>query len=111
MKFCNLKVQVLVPVAPFTGAWIEITPFWVIRTPQPVAPFTGAWIEMVDQTAPLAGNRVAPFTGAWIEIALRAWSITTAVQVATFTGAWIEIASIVTAVADVLGRSLHGSVD
>ena len=88
MKFCNLKVQVLVPVAPFTGAWIEITPFWVIRTPQPVAPFTGAWIEMVDQTAPLAGNRVAPFTGAWI-----------------------EIASIVTAVADVLGRSLHGSVD
>ena len=56
-----------------------------------VAPFTGAWIEMVDQTAPLAGNRVAPFTGAWIEIALRAWSITTAVQVAPFTGAWIEI--------------------
>ena len=88
MKFCNLKVQVLVPVAPFTGAWIEITPFWVIRTPQPVAPFTGAWIEMVDQTAPLAGNRVAPFTGAWIEMpasAPREWRAA--------------------------GRSLHGSVD
>ena len=66
---------------------------------------------MVDQTAPLAGNRVAPFTGAWIEIALRAWSITTAVQVAPFTGAWIEITAMAAIVAAPVGRSLHGSVD
>ena len=88
---------------------------------------------MVDQTAPLAGNRVAPFTGAWIEIALRAWSITTAVQVAPFTGAWIEITIIFGGVKGIFvapftgawiempasaprewraaGRSLHGSVD
>ena len=35
-------------VAPFTGAWIEITVSTRnTRTPGPVAPFTGAWIEMM----------------------------------------------------------------
>ena len=37
-------VQLL--VAPFTGAWIEITPSTVSLTLAFVAPFTGAWIEM-----------------------------------------------------------------
>ena len=35
-----------IKVAPFTGAWIEITSYvnnWEVQT---VAPFTGAWIEI-----------------------------------------------------------------
>ena len=78
------------PVAPFTGAWIEMIgqsfPFYR-RT---VAPFTGAWIEMVENERLIVGYEslplrerglksvsvfhdclpfiVAPFTGAWIEI-------------------------------------------
>ena len=44
-------------VAPFTGAWIEITqnpgprPFW-----SGVAPFTGAWIEISLHPAHLTGH-------------------------------------------------------
>ena len=33
-------------VAPFTGAWIEITPAWWDISYEQVAPFTGAWIEI-----------------------------------------------------------------
>ena len=33
-------------VAPFTGAWIEISPTLVSKCPLVVAPFTGAWIEI-----------------------------------------------------------------
>jgi len=33
-----------------------------------VAPFTGAWIEMTARTSTGAATGVAPFTGAWIEI-------------------------------------------
>ena len=33
-------------VAPFTGAWIEITIIWGVKGIFGVAPFTGAWIEM-----------------------------------------------------------------
>ena len=40
-------------VAPFTGAWIEIT-FLLADIPDiAVAPFTGAWIEM--STKPIQG--------------------------------------------------------
>ena len=59
-------------VAPFTGAWIEIT--FVKKfanSPLFVAPFTGAWIEMVIKSDCIAHAAVAPFTGAWIEIACR----------------------------------------
>ena len=44
---CSLGIS----VAPFAGAWIEITGkelSWVERNP--VAPFAGAWIE-IDCTA------------------------------------------------------------
>ena len=34
----------------------------------PVAPFTGAWIEIVVRLAWSRQRVVAPFTGAWIEI-------------------------------------------
>ena len=35
------------PVAPFTGAWIETRPPRRTATATVVAPFTGAWIETV----------------------------------------------------------------
>ena len=57
-------------VAPFTGAWIEITG---MRPPGPsmrVAPFTGAWIEIPYILLSFPGTDVAPFTGAWIEISI-----------------------------------------
>ena len=58
-------------VAPFTGAWIEISGIapWVGDTT--VAPFTGAWIEISSSRAPDSWSLVAPFTGAWIEILYR----------------------------------------
>ena len=33
-----------------------------------VAPFTGAWIEISNPGDMAKGGNVAPFTGAWIEI-------------------------------------------
>ena len=33
-------------VAPYMGAWIEITIPWLILHPTPVAPYMGAWIEI-----------------------------------------------------------------
>ena len=35
-------------VAPFVGAWIEITPAAVEDNVDPVAPFVGAWIEITS---------------------------------------------------------------
>ena len=40
-----------------------------------VAPFTGAWIEISRSLPTAQGIRVAPFTGAWIEISI--WLVTT----------------------------------
>ena len=34
----------------------------------PVAPFTGAWIEMLKKALHTMRTFVAPFTGAWIEM-------------------------------------------
>ena len=78
-----------VPVAPFTGAWIETVSETDIYPDAPkshplrvrglkhdldsgignaeVAPFTGAWIETGNLSVYKNGLRVAPFTGAWIE--------------------------------------------
>ena len=36
----------MIPVAPFTGAWIEIVTFIYLCFYFVVAPFTGAWIEI-----------------------------------------------------------------
>ena len=35
-----------IPVAPFTGAWIEMSMIALHHLLEQVAPFTGAWIEM-----------------------------------------------------------------
>ena len=58
-----------------------------------VAPFTGAWIEMTATTRRTSGMaRVAPFTGAWIEIIIGVVDEVHEMQeVAPFTGAWIEM--------------------
>ena len=55
-------------VAPFTGAWIEISTCRTFPADCPVAPFTGAWIEICCLRPSEGTERVAPFTGAWIEI-------------------------------------------
>ena len=55
-------------VAPFVGAWIEISlckPSYYIRF---VAPFVGAWIEIDILLNAVGVCIVAPFVGAWIEI-------------------------------------------
>ena len=39
---------VIICVAPYTGAWIEISNSWVIIDNEFVAPYTGAWIEIVS---------------------------------------------------------------
>ena len=103
----------IMQVAPFTGAWIEIS----IESGSPVqvnvAPFTGAWIEIARRRPLRVGDRmslpsrerglklatammiglpsiVAPFTGAWIEINKNN-NKKNKKRVAPFTGAWIEI--------------------
>ena len=79
-------------VAPFTGAWIEISNRSLASLRATVAPFTGAWIEILpqarsrpvmsslpsrerglkfhEQTGFLGVLDVAPFAGAWIEMAV-----------------------------------------
>jgi len=47
LKFLpDLEPDRVVAVAPFTGAWIEMTCSAGVRASSVVAPFTGAWIEM-----------------------------------------------------------------
>ena len=55
-------------VAPFVGAWIEITVGVDGRHTGGVAPFVGAWIEITYGTITGGKVKVAPFVGAWIEI-------------------------------------------
>ncbi len=40
-----------IDVAPFTGAWIEMTRMFTPRRCIVVAPFAGAWIEMLGDCA------------------------------------------------------------
>ena len=55
-------------VAPFAGAWIEITFAFDLMYDHPVAPFAGAWIEIGVRDYFTRIIDVAPFAGAWIEI-------------------------------------------
>ena len=75
-------------VAPFTGAWIEMSPTDLLEQASGVAPFTGAWIEIRMQRSARYLTTVAPFTGAWIEIPW--WAISARIQ---------------------RSRTLHGCVD
>ena len=55
-------------VAPYMGAWIEISPQCngLIRTV--VAPYMGAWIEIMRLMPRPCQFPVAPYMGAWIEM-------------------------------------------
>ena len=75
-----------------------------------VAPFTGAWIEITWLNPIVILTKVAPFTGAWIEIQTGSGNHQSE-NVAPFTGAWIEIVTLIMVLDVPLGRSLHGSVD
>ena len=69
LKSENLtETRMVSDVAPFTGAWIEISSEGENPTSEDVAPFTGAWIEIDFYNASPIIKTVAPFTGAWIEI-------------------------------------------
>ena len=69
LKFANVyQCRVIMLVAPFTGAWIEISKKTSFQGAASVAPFTGAWIEIFEMAALDAMHSVAPFTGAWIEM-------------------------------------------
>ena len=48
------------------GLKYEIAPFDPAKPS--VAPYTGAWIEISRSSVDRGGRRVAPYTGAWIEI-------------------------------------------
>ena len=76
----------------------------------PVAPLTGAWIEIENRVATAKLMQVAPLTGAWIEIRL-CWRHWKEFMVAPLTGAWIEIENRVATAKMMQRRSPHGSVD
>ena len=106
-------VSACVSVAPFAGAWIEISRDIVLDSYSDVAPFAGAWIEIHSLPDYKPSQPVAPFAGAWIEIIRLSCSnvtVTTSLPsrerglkfrhtvrsaqshpVAPFAGAWIEI--------------------
>ncbi len=60
----------LLYVAPFVGAWIEIPEAPDATSGPAVAPFVGAWIEIQNGDQMCIARYVAPFVGAWIEIYL-----------------------------------------
>ncbi len=63
-KFFCLKIG----VAPYVGAWIEITIESVSMPTGRVAPYVGAWIEILGADRGGLSRQVAPYVGAWIEI-------------------------------------------
>ena len=107
----SLCCMIDIPVAPYTGAWIEIQILPNTVTLWFVAPYTGAWIEIyfghsvmfmhASHPTRVRGLKylslccmidipVAPYTGAWIEIQILPNTVTLWF-VAPYTGAWIEI--------------------
>ena len=107
-----VHIPVRQTVAPFAGAWIEISVEPSTVGEAAVAPFAGAWIEIsgifsslvVSASLPSrerglkcrrvvhipVRQTVAPFAGAWIEISVEPSTVGEA-AVAPFAGAWIEI--------------------
>jgi len=63
-----IVVRKTIFVAPFMGAWIEISSRDWEKIGKSVAPFMGAWIEINAPRMSVPSNAVAPFMGAWIEI-------------------------------------------
>ena len=55
-------------VAPYAGAWIEMTSVTWDMSPWMVAPYAGAWIEINNAPNNRIVANVAPYAGAWIEM-------------------------------------------
>ena len=79
-----------VPVAPFTGAWIEIAELESRTTLSVVAPFTGAWIEIGCASEPGQAGGSLPLRERGLKCESRG-TLRESGQVAPFTGAWIEM--------------------
>ena len=93
------------------GAWIEIKrPAFLVNKMRLVAPFVGAWIEISFRLSVTPLVTVAPFVGAWIEIDKKVDRYDYS-EVAPFVGAWIEIKFAYALNPYKQRRSLRGSVD
>ena len=103
------RLSLLIVVAPFAGAWIEIIQPGTNWKARQVAPFAGAWIEIGVLWIFKDPSHVAPFAGAWIEITTDV-EFLEFILVAPFAGAWIEIGT-PDSVSFSVCRSLRGSVD
>ena len=62
------RVRLAWRVAPYAGAWIEISLLYSPTPSRNVAPYAGAWIEISPCTPRKATAAVAPYAGAWIEM-------------------------------------------
>ena len=120
-------------VAPFTGAWIEITAAGEKFRAAKVAPFTGAWIEISTSSEDDAyGGESHPSRVRGLKCKIfaaqkqnakshpsrvRGLKLKYILQnkstdnVAPFTGAWIEITLKALECSWGLSRTLHGCVD
>ena len=77
-------------VAPFAGAWIEISQADYPNIPNTSLPSRERGLKFYINFRQIRFNLVAPFAGAWIEI-MKTFNITYKEIVAPFAGAWIEI--------------------
>ena len=78
-------------VAPFAGAWIEITYIRQLTEDKEVSlPSRERGLKSEKETDFNCTDLVAPFAGAWIEIRIKS-NHKTSYIVAPFAGAWIEI--------------------
>ncbi len=97
-------------VAPFAGAWIEISIFAFARVIVLVAPFAGAWIEMLLNSLFYNEERSHPSRVRGLKFPPLAGRVGVLV-VAPFAGAWIEIAFPAAKIAQIQSRTLRGCVD
>ena len=97
-------------VAPFAGAWIEITALAIGLVSMMSLPSRERGLKSLIDKNLSKEEVVAPFAGAWIEIhGIKCDLMITGV--APFAGAWIEIDLTSPVASSVACRSLRGSVD
>ena len=86
----DLAFAIVIAVASFAEAWIEMCPIRSARRAILVASFAEAWIEIAYPSLSAAPAIVASFAEAWIEIK-RNYCSCFCFLVASFAEAWIEI--------------------
>ena len=91
LKYVLLSLDtIIISVAPYAGAWIEIPQGIKGNQLRPVAPYAGAWIEIANTCSSVYPIRSLPTR----ERGLKWLSIITYIKcfrVAPYAGAWIEI--------------------